>query len=120
MPSASQLIQISLIGEALDHGPALIFIADEEMKFVAVNQLAADTLGYPREELLELRVTDVVHSESATDEYHEMMLKGKRTGSATLTRKDGNEIDFRYRATRTRIAQLSFFVSVGFADATDA
>ena len=116
MPSAREIIQTSLLGEALDPGPALIFIADDRMKYVVVNQLAADVLGYTREELLGLHVTDVVRSPSAADDYHRMMVEGRLTGTAVLTRKDGSEVPFHYRAGSTRIAQLEFFVSVGFVD----
>jgi len=117
MATAQQIIQTGLIGEALDPGPALIFIADDEMKYVVVNQLAADVLGYTREELLGMRVTDVVRSPTAADDYEQMMTRGELTGSAVLTCKDGSEVTLHYRAGRTRIAQLEFFVSVGFVDA---
>jgi PAS domain S-box-containing protein len=116
MATAQELIQTGLLGEALDPGPALIFIADEDMKYVVVNQLAADVLGYTREELLKLHVTDVVRSPSAPAEYEEMMAKGELTGTAVLTRKDGREVMLHYRATSTRIAKLQFFVSVGFVE----
>jgi len=117
MVTAQQIIQTGLIGEALDPGPALIFIADDDMNYVVVNQLAADVLGYTREELLGMRVTDVVRSPTAADDYEQMMKRGELTGSAVLTRKDGSELTLHYRAGRTRIAQLEFFVSVGFVDA---
>jgi PAS domain S-box-containing protein len=116
VPSAQQLIQTGLLGEALDPGPALIFIADESMKYLVVNQLAADVLGYTREELLDLHVTDVVRSDTAASEYEAMIARGELTGTATLTRKDGSEVTFHYRAGRTRIAKLEFFVAVGFVE----
>jgi PAS domain S-box-containing protein len=116
MPSARELIQTGLLGEALDPGPALIFIADDTMKYVVVNQLAAEVLGYTREELLQLRVTDVVHSPTAAAEYEQMMAQGQLTGTAVLTRKDGSEVTLHYRADTTRIAQMTFYVSVGFVE----
>ena len=116
MADVTQMIQAGLIGEALDDGPALIFIADDRMRYVAVNKLAAETLGYAREELLELAVTDVVRTEEAPDEYREMMVQGARVGRATLTRKDGSTVAFGYRAARATIAKLEFWVSVGFVD----
>jgi PAS domain S-box-containing protein len=116
VPSAQQLIQTGLIGEALDPGPALIFIADDEMKYLSVNQLAADVLGYTREELLQMRVTDVARSPTATAEYDAMLARGELTGTAVLTRKDGREVTFHYRASKTRIAKLQFFVAVGFVE----
>lgn len=116
MPSAIELLQPGFIGEALDGGPMLVFIADDRMRYVAVNRLAAETLGYTREELLALKVTDVARSEETPAEYAELIARGARTGRATLTRKDGSEVCLRYRASRTTIDKLEFWVSVGFVE----
>jgi PAS domain S-box-containing protein len=110
---AEPLIQASLIGEALDKGPALVFVADEDMRYVAVNALACDTLGYTREELLALRVTDICRYEQAPDEYEAMLQSRMLEGEATLTRKDGTTVRFRYMAGETTMAGLLFYVSVG-------
>jgi PAS domain S-box-containing protein len=112
--TVEQLIQIGLIGEALDHGPALVFVADDTMKYIAVNDLAAKTLGYTRGQLLDMHVTDVVRDPAAAGQYAEMMAAGKRMGVATLTCRNGDELEFEYRAMKTRVAGLEFFVSVGF------
>ena len=116
MSDAAQMIQVSLIGEALDGGPALVFVADEEMRYVAVNRLAAETLGYTRDELLGLRVADVVRTPEAPAQYDEMIVHGARAGEAVLTTRDGRELRFRYRAAQTQIAKLRFYVSVGFVE----
>ena len=96
----------------MDAGPVAIFVADEEMRYVAVNRFAADMLGYTRAELLELRVTDVARSAESTAEYEQMMAKG-RVGVAELTRKDGSTVTFEYRAHETRVARMQLYVSVG-------
>jgi len=111
---AEPLIQASLLGEAIDGGPALVFVADEHMRYVAVNQFAADVLGYTRSELLALRVSDVAAYADASDEYGEVVLHGARRGKSTLTRKDGTTVTFRYVATETRVAGMPLYVSVGF------
>ena len=107
------LIQSSLIGEALDKGPALVFVADEDMRYVAVNALACDTLGYTRDELLGLTVTDVCRYDDAPSEYEAMLQSRLLEGEATLTRKDGSTVGFRYLAGETRIAGMQLYVSVG-------
>jgi PAS domain S-box-containing protein len=117
VPTAHELIQSGLIGEALEQGPALVFVADDRMKYIAVNDLAARTLGYDRSEILSLHVTDVVRDPAAAEHYGEMIRAGRRTGETKLTTRDGRELDFEYRATKTRIAGLEFFISVGFVDA---
>src|ERR1700751_4179359 len=52
MGGSEPLIQASLRGEAVEHGPAAVFVADEHGRYVAVNQAACKLVGYEREELL--------------------------------------------------------------------
>jgi PAS domain S-box-containing protein len=112
--AAEALIQTALLGEAIDDGPALIFIADDEMRYIAVNQCACRTLGYTRDELLALRVDEVAREPDAPTEYDEMLVRGFRHGTTVLTRKDSTTVDFLYRASKTELAGMSFFVSIGF------
>ncbi len=114
MTVAEDLIQTALIGEAIDDGPALVFVADETMRYVAVNDTACRALGYSRDELLQLEVRDVARDPAAPTEYDEMLARGFRHGTAILTCKDGTSLDFFYRAAQTKVAGLTFFVSVGF------
>jgi PAS domain S-box-containing protein len=109
------LIQTSLLGEAIQHGPVAVFLADEHGKYVAVNQSACLMLGYTRDELLRLRVADVARYTEADDEWIEMRQAGTRIGTSTLTRKDGTTVEFSYAAGITRVAGMPLFVSVGAA-----
>jgi PAS domain S-box-containing protein len=114
MGPAEALIQTALLGEAVDAGPALVFVADEEMRYIAVNRRACEVLGYTRDELLGLTVADVAREPTSRVEYDQMLGRGFRDGDAILTRKDGQTLPFSYRASRTKVAGLSLFVSVGF------
>ena len=114
MSEAENLIQTALLGEAVDQGPALVFVADETMRYIAVNRAACDALGYTRAELLELTVPDVAREPVAPTHYDELLVRGFRHGTAELTRKDGARVPFVYRATKTRAAGLLLYVSVGF------
>ena len=114
MGAAEALIQTALVGEAVDGGPALVFVADDEMRYVAVNRCACDTLGYSRDELLQLKVTDVARESASPAEYDELLARGSRAGVSILTTKDGRELTFEYRATQTKVAGLELFVAVGF------
>ena len=114
MPAAEVLIQTALLGEAVEAGPALVFVADEQMRYIAVNQFACEALGYTRDELLNLHVPDVAQAPGAATEYDELLARGIRHGTTVLTRKDGSTVEFFYRATKTKVAGLSFFVSIGF------
>ena len=116
MPAAEVLIQTALLGEAVEAGPALVFVADEQMRYIAVNQFACQALGYTRDELLALYVRDVAREPGAPAEYDEMLVRGIRHGTARLTCKDGSTVEFFYRAAKTKVAGLSFFVSIGFLD----
>ena len=113
--AAESMIQTALVGEAVDNGPALIFIADETMRYVAVNAFACKTLGYTREELLSRRVDEIAREPEAPTHFDEMLVRGFRQGRTILTRKDGTTVELLYRASKTQVAGMAFFVSVGFA-----
>src|SRR4051794_17747917 len=117
MPVADVLIQTALLGEAVDVGPALVFVADESMNYLAVNERACEVLGYSRDELLKLNVTDVARASDSPRQYDEMLSRGFRRGRAILTTKDGTTVEFDYQARQTVAAGLPLFVSIGFVDA---
>lgn len=114
MNVAQPLIQAGLLGEAIDSGPVLVLVADDTMRYVAVNRAACDALGYSREELLALQVTDIAESADAEGEYAEMVASGERAGRSRLVRKDGSIFEIEYRACETKVAQMTFYVCVGF------
>jgi PAS domain S-box-containing protein len=110
------LVQATLLGEAIDGGPALVLVADEEMNFVAVNQHACELLGYDREEFLRLSVPQIARYPEAAVEFREMVATGRRCGSTVFDRKDGSRVAVRYQASQTKVAHMSFFVCIGFED----
>ena len=112
--AAEPLIQSSLIGEAIDAGPVLVFVADEHRRYVAVNDCACRTLGYTRAELLALRVTDVAQTADAPDLYAQMISQRSLSGTTMLRCKDGAELVFVYRASETSIAGMPLYVAVGW------
>ncbi len=114
MPSAvaHELIQKSLVGEAIDTGPVAVFVADEDGRYLAVNAYACELLGYSREELLELKVTAVAVNPEATEDYGEMQRSGSSTGLTTLRRKDGAEIPMLFRASQTTVGGMPLFVGI--------
>lgn len=109
---AEPLIQASLLGEAIDHGPAAVFVADDEMRYIAVNEFACDMLGYTREELLALRVDEVARYPEAEAEFAEVVAHRARAGLSSLSRKDGGKVAVEYRASETTVAGMRFYVSV--------
>ena len=116
MPSPETLIQVSLLGEAIDNGPVGVLVADENMRYIAANQFACDLLGYKRAELLALRVTDVAPGPDAPEEYTAMIKRGYLSGTTNLTRADGDVISARYVASKTTVAGMELYVSVLLPD----
>jgi PAS domain S-box-containing protein len=109
-------MQSILLGDAVEHGPVAIFVADDEMRYVAANTFACELLGYTREELLGMRVTDIARYPEAPDEFGDMVVSGRLEGSTTLLRKNGSELTIRYRAGQTRIAGLEYYVSIAWPE----
>ena len=113
---ANELVQTALLGEAIDAGPALIFVADEEMKYVAVNAFAATVLGYTRAELLALRVLGRRRAGGGSRALRGDGLDRSLDGVSPIRRKDGVVLRFRYQARQTTVAGTAFFVSIGFLE----
>jgi PAS domain S-box-containing protein len=114
---AEPLIQASLLGEAIDHGPMAVFVADDDLRYIAVNEFACSLLGYSREELLGLRVSDVTLDGEAGDHYADFVAHRTSDGESRLVRKDGSEVTLAYRASETTVAGMRFFVAIGWPTA---
>ena len=111
---AQPLVQASLIGEAIDPGPAVVLVADEEMNYVAVNEYACEVLGYTRRELLALTVPDVGTSRNVAARFAAFRDAGHEIGTGSLRRKDGTKIRLDYRARATTVAGMILYVFVGW------
>ena len=109
---AHDLVQKSLIGEALDSGPVAVFVADDDGKFLAVNACACEQLGYEREELLALRVGDVAVNPGAADDFETMVRNGKHAGVTVLRRKDGSDVSMHFRAGETTVGGMLLYIGV--------
>jgi PAS domain S-box-containing protein len=116
---AEPLVQAGLLGEAIDRAPDAVLVADESMRYLAVNQAACRLLGYTREELLALRLTDVATYPGASEEYDELMSRRGKVGTAVLRRKDGTAIAACYRAHETKLAGMTVYVTILWPDETD-
>ena len=116
MGVSEPLIQTSLLGEAVENGPAAVFVADEEGRYVAVNQAACILLGYSREELLAMHVADV--AQDSAEAWEAMRASGTNVGTSTLTCKDGTSVRFTYVAGATVVAGMSVYVAAGVAVGT--
>ena len=109
---AHDLVQKSLVGEALDTGPVAVFVADDDGKYLAVNAYACELLGYDREELLLLRVTDIAINEGAAADYEALQRGGALSGTTTLRHKDGRDVPMSYRASTTTVGGMQLYIGV--------
>ena len=116
MGVSEPLIQSVLLGEAVEHAPVAVLVADDEMRFVAANEYACRLLGYSRAELLELRVPDVAKGEEAPREFAEVQAHGRLEGTTIMTRKDGTALPLCYRAAETKIGGLVYYVSISWPE----
>lgn len=112
VPSPETLIQVSLLGEAIDHGPVGILVADEKGRYIAVNQFAADMLGYTRQELLNLAITDVAPFPETASGFQSVMSGGITTGTYPYVRKDGEVVEIGFRAGATTVAGMRLYIAV--------
>jgi PAS domain S-box-containing protein len=106
-----RLIQTTLLGEAAENVPLGIFVADEEMNYVAVNTAACELAGYTREELLALRVSDVAPDPPLRENWEATLGRGRLSGQGPLRRKDGTELKVDFWAYTTRVAQMTVYVA---------
>jgi len=83
---------LMLYNALVDQAGDAFFVHDFEGKFIEVNQQACDTLGYSKEELLKMSVTDVEMDfdlKSAKKEWVKIEAGNKFTLSGHQKRKDG-------------------------------
>jgi PAS domain S-box-containing protein len=116
MSTSEPLVQSVLLGEAVEHAPVAILVADEEMRYVAANATACELLGYTREELLQLRVPDIAAYPEAEGEFEAMIAAGELIGRTTVREKDGTSRSLRHRSAETKIAGLTYYVAVLWPD----
>jgi PAS domain S-box-containing protein len=110
---ALAIVHQTLLGESIERSLMLAFAADEDMRYVAVNQRVCDVLGYTRDELLRLRVSDIAVESTAPSAFAQMIDTGIRAGTAMLRAKNGDTVEFNYFASETMLAGIRFYLSVG-------
>jgi len=112
MGAALPLIQASLIGEALESGPAVVLVADDEMRYLAVNRYACELLGYTREELLAMRIPDLAVSDEVEAHFSNFLARQEWHGTYRLRHKDGSVHEYAGHASETTVGGMPFVVAV--------
>jgi PAS domain S-box-containing protein len=116
MSTSEPLVQRVLLGEAVEHAPVAILVADDEMRYVAANATACELLGYTREELLAMKVPDLAQYPEAEGEFEAMIAAGELMGRTTVRGKDGASRSLLHRSAETKIAGLTYYVAVLWPD----
>jgi PAS domain S-box-containing protein len=111
-------LQRTLLGEAIDEAPVLVFVADDEGRYVAVNRHACETLGYSRRHLLAMRVTEVAVAPEAPELYETMLREGRLEGTTPVRCSDGRLLTLRYWAKAVKVGGVDFWTSVGVIEPT--
>ena len=115
-PVGDPLIQQTLLGEAVDSGPAAIFVMGDDRKFVAVNDTACRLLGYEREELLGLDPAVLTPDADVEAHFASLQREGGPSGRIELRAKDGEILAFTYRASEATAARMLFWIIVAFPE----
>jgi PAS domain S-box-containing protein len=78
----------------LDALPDAVLVTDEDLRYVHANPAALDLLGYTRDELLRLRVPDLLTASGrwTEDELDRIKAEGVWRGRIELRRKDGTVV----------------------------
>ncbi len=107
------IVQETLLGQAAASAGAALLVSDDTLRYVAVNGAACTLLGYTRDELLALRVSDVVEgSEGSLVEAARRVSDGHvGHGTVTLRRKDGETFPAQYVSAPAAIGQLPFVLT---------
>lgn len=99
------VLQQTLLGEAAQNADCAVFLVSEEGEHVAMNEAAAELLGYTRDELKRLPV------QAIGDGIDAMLVGGQGPAKVALRKKDGSTVAGEYRAIATRVASLPYVLA---------
>jgi PAS domain S-box-containing protein len=112
---SDRLIQIALLGEAIDHAPIAVFVFDADGYYVAVNGRACKLLGYERDEIVSSRIGELAADpREAVREYLAVAEGRVQEGTTRVRRGNGEEVRVRFRGAATSIAGVTFYVGVAW------
>jgi PAS domain S-box-containing protein len=114
--TAADLVQQTLLGEAVEECPAAIFVLDDAGHYLAVNQYACDLLGYPREELLTLHPQDLAPDSDVEAALAKLVQEGSLAGRTRVRTKDGRTIPMTYRSCSTHTGGTEMWICVAFPE----
>ncbi len=112
--TSAAIVQEALLGQAAASAGAALLVNDDTLRYVAANSAACKLLGYTRDQLLQLRVGDVVEGpESGLLEAARQVADGKiRHGTVTVRRKDDRSFPVQYVSAPATVGGLPFVLTL--------
>jgi PAS domain S-box-containing protein len=112
------LLQMTLLGEAVEHAPVGVFVFDDRGEYVAVNRFGCELLGRERDSVLGRRIGDFAAEPAvALGEYRNVVEAGVPEGVTRVRRGDGSEAALRFRARETTIGGMTFYIGIAWETA---
>jgi PAS domain S-box-containing protein len=109
------LLQITLLGEAVEHAPFGVFVFDERGEYVAVNLFGCELLGYERDAVLGSRIgAFAVEPQNAIRSYRGVVDGAAPEGITYVRRGDGTVVPLRFRARETTIGGMTFYIGIAW------
>jgi PAS domain S-box-containing protein len=112
--SAVAIVQEALLGQAAASAGAALLVSDDTLRYVAANDAACELLGYSRDELLSLRVRDVLQQPEASLRESARRVSDGQIAHGTLNarRKDGDSFPVQFVSTPAAVGGLPFVLTV--------
>jgi PAS domain S-box-containing protein len=109
----TDVVQETLLGEALEHAPVGALVLDETGRHLAANRAACRLTGYTREELLAKSPFDLAADPATVPARLQEMASGRlEHGTTRARRKDGSVVEIEFRVGATRSGGLPHYVFV--------
>ena len=112
--SSTAAAQEALLGQAAGAAGAGVLVHDDTLRYVAANSAACKLLGYTRDQLLALRVHDLVERPGGglVDTAREALAGKIRHGTVSVRRKDGMSFPAQYVSAPAQIDGLPYVVTL--------
>jgi len=97
----------------IEHAPDAVFLVDDSLRYIDVNDAACSMLGYTRDELLALRLPDLLPPGALEERpvaLDAAVVGQTRTSERTLVRKDGSFVSVEIAGTVLPGRMLQSFV----------
>lgn len=112
MGLSNEAVQMTLLGDAAEHGELGVMVWNEELRYVALNPHAAELVGSTREALLAARVGDTNRTPEAQAAIDDALRNAPSRGSMTMQRPDGTAVDLEWVVFPTTIAGLPHVIGL--------